>query len=137
MANKPKEKAVEEVSREAAEAPSKFIADLGSLMFYQIHGSKQPFESQPEPEKQHWYDLAVSAHLSIDKLNMMIAPRVEPEDVELKRNKNVRTLTNIIENFVKGLKTIKCPKCGTNAEIRPMIFPCTELANRIWNGEVK
>ena len=113
---------------------NQFMNDLSALTYYQINGSKIKFESLPEAEKNSYVKLAAGVLVSLDKMNKMVAPKVSAKQVETDNHKNVQLLTSIIENFVKGLKTIKCPKCGSNAEIRALIFPCTELAHRIWNG---
>lgn len=116
---------------------NKFVMEYGALIFYEKQGSKVSFESLPEAEKEQWYGLAVSSRIALDKMNKVVIDRSEHRsraEEELDRNKFVSRLTLIIHEFVKGLKMLKCPKCGSNAEVRGALFPCEELACRIWAG---
>lgn len=112
------------------------VYDFAALIYYGGKSKDLPkFETASESDQEFYSTIALAALIALDKMNKMVTVKVENKDVELNRNKNVFALTGIIENFVKNLKVIKCPKCGSHAEIRPLIFPCTELANRIWDGK--
>lgn len=113
-----------------------FTHELAALTYYKINGTKTQFEMLPEAERSTWYQLAGSVIVALDKMNKMVVAKKEVVDIESGRNKNINRLTEIIVNFVSGLKAIKCPKCGSNAELRALIFPSNELAHRIWDGEV-
>ena len=126
--------AMKAVADEAAQKRHKFISELAALTYYNIHGTKIKYESLPDSEQKGWRDIAAAVLVGLDKLNKMVVLKVTPQESEGVRNKNIEVLTKIIQDFVMGLKSIKCPKCGSEAELRPLIFPCTELAHRVWNG---
>lgn len=114
-----------------------FINDLASLTYYGIHGTKTAFESLPEAERDTWARMAGTVLISLDKLNKMVVVKVEPEETEERRLKNVALLKDIVSQFVQGVKTVRCPRCGSSADLRPALFPCEELAFRILEGKVK
>lgn len=115
-------------------AQNKFVGEFGELMYLNSVKSPKPFGSLLEEERQLWFGRAVAALISLDKMNKMVAPKRVQKDIEYDRNKNIGIMAQIISVFVSGIKTIKCPKCGSNAELRSKIFPCEELAARIWDG---
>lgn len=121
-------------------AKSKIVKELDqlpALMYYEMQGTKVPFEKLNEEEVSKWESLAVAALFSLSKMDKMIVKKVEQKVIEGDRNKNVNILTTIISDFVSNLKSIKCPKCGSTPEIRSLVFPSQELAFRIWDGGKK
>ncbi len=114
-----------------------FMEELAALTYYQVQGTKTPFESLPEAEKDTWAKMSGAVLVSLDKMNKMVAPKVTVEDAEARRNKNHGILTAIIRKFVEGIQTLRCPKCGSSAQTRAQLFPCEELAFRILDGDVK
>ena len=132
------EKAVITPKEELRQAPrDHFVFELASLAYYTLNGTTVIFDKLPEDEQEYWQKIAGASIIGLDKLNKMIVPKEEQADIELKRNKNINRLTVIIKDFLKGIKTVRCPKCGSNAEVRPLVFPCEELAHKIWDGGAK
>ena len=113
----------------------KFLNDLASLTYYDIHGSRVLFKDLPDAEQAVWMDTARSMVESLGKMNKKIVNYEEPAEIEANRNRNINRLTEIIQDFISGLKIIKCQKCGGNGEIRRGIFPSHELAHRIWGSK--
>lgn len=115
---------------------SKFIRDLASMLFYDGGGDGK-FEELSSGEQDHWFVLASSTVIVLDKMNYVVVPKENvpsPADAESRRNRTVNRMTKIIKEFLSDVKTAKCPQCGKNADLKGQIFPCEELATRIWNG---
>lgn len=116
---------------------NKFLIELGELIYLNsMNGDIIPFkEIGSEPQKL-WYGRAAAALISLDKLNKMIVPKVDKADLEQDRNKHIDRLTAIIDAFVRKVKTLRCPKCGSTADSRSALFPSKELSYRILDGGV-
>ena len=108
-----------------------FIKNLAILMYLSENDNGPKFEDLDDERKQIWKKRAVTVIVAIEKLNKMIVPKREREVAEKDFNEQVEQLTLSIEQFLEGIKTVKCPKCGGSADIKRALFPSKELAFRI------
>lgn len=105
---------------------------LGALIYYKIHGTKILFTSLPEAERKGWEEIAEAARIGLDQMGLSVVPYKAPQEVEANKMKNIDIITGIIENFVKKLNILKCPQCGKSDKVKLGLFPCRELAHKIW-----
>lgn len=101
--------------------------ELGALMYYEdpqvnTAGKLISFEKLHQDNQRVWIQRGAQCLSAVGKMNKILAPKVDPEAVRVERMKHLDILTNIIKEFVKGLKTTK-----------PEHFPCEELAHRIYD----
>ena len=103
--------------------PANFVKQFAALLYYagtENTPEQKQYEELEEKEQSPWLRQVLDILLAIDKLNMMLVKKVSQEESEQKERKNIEILTQIISDFVKGLKTTK-----------PSLFPSEELAHRI------
>jgi hypothetical protein len=94
--------------------------NLAALLFYDEKGITKQFEELPAEEQETWLFRATKILGLLDKLNLTVTKKQDPEEVRAKNEKAVETLTQLIKGFVKGLNNTK-----------PALFPAEELARRI------
>lgn len=112
-----------------------FVDDLAALMFVAEEGKGKNFKKLGKEKTRLWHTRAASALVALDKMNKQVVAKGKPRKEQiLDEQKTFNRLKDIIVEFVKGIKTVKCPRCKGEADIRPQLFPCTELAHRILAG---
>jgi hypothetical protein len=127
--NQVKPGAGEGIAKEAAIPAGKVEAPLhtriATLLYYDANAPKAAgalisFEKQTEEVQKPFLSQATRLLIAVDKLDLAIVKKVDPKIARELARKNLETLTAIIKEFVKGLKTTK-----------PGLFPAEELAHRI------
>ena len=106
-----------------AQKSTDIVFQIAALIYYDEHKKEKQFEELNAEEQKPFMARAVKFLQALDKLNKRVSDKVDPHEEFLRRQKNINILTEIVEKFVKGLKTT-----------RPEMFPAKELAMRIMNG---
>lgn len=99
------------------------VFNIAALLYYD-DGNKQSFEKQTEDVQKAYLEKSAKFLVILDKLGKQAGPKINEKEVEEKRARHIEILTDIIRNFVSGLKTTK-----------PAHFPHEELAHRILEGK--
>lgn len=115
----------------AEKKPQGLADQLGALIYFDsIKPEKRkeaiPFEKLTEAEQAPYTMQAIKVLQALDKLNLVAQPKSDRKKEIMTENQNLDILTDLIEKFVKGLKTTK-----------PGLFPSRELAARILQGPEK
>jgi len=76
------------------------------------------FDNLSSDEVKPYLAQAVRTLQAVDKLNLMLVTKKSEAERAETRKKNIETLTKLISEFIKKLKTTK-----------PDMFPCEELAH--------
>ena len=111
--------------------PQDLANQLGALIYFEgIKPDKRkdavPFEKLTEAEQEPFTIQAVRVLKALDKLGLVAQPKKDLQKDNLTEAQNLDNLTDLIEKFVKVLKTTK-----------PGLFPSRELAAQILLGPKK
>lgn len=105
-----------------AKTPTGIAQEFAACLYYYTHGSSKQFEKLTAEELKPWIGRGIKIIQHIDKLEMVLVPKVAQQVKQEDEVKHLEILTQIIENFVKKLNTTK-----------PELFPGRELAYCILN----
>lgn len=114
------------------------ITQLGALMYYDEERLKEPekpkkgkkkakkasFEELPSDIQDNWITRAENVLLALDKCNMKVIDKSAIVTHE-ERQKDLNTMTSIIEGFVKGIDFKKLNSSN--------YFPAQELAMKLYD----
>jgi hypothetical protein len=115
----------------AEKKPQGLADQLGALIYFEgIKPEKRKdamaFEKLTEAEQQPFIMQAIKVLQALDKLGLVAQPKPDKKKENATEAQNLDILTDLIEAFVKTLKTTK-----------PGLFPSRELAARILEGPKK
>ena len=103
---------------------------LAEMLYYTETQSTNDFNKLEQKEKDSYITRIERVLGCVDQMDLVLAPKVNPDIKKNAHLKNIQILTQIIDLFVKGDKNRKIKGLQTTA---PAFFPSGELAHRIFN----
>ncbi len=103
---------------------TEIVHQIGACLYYHVNGTDKQFEILTYNEQEPWLKMAMVVLQHLDKMDLVLVPRVRWQATEAKKPIDIIKLTELITKFTKKLNTTK-----------PALFPNEELAHRILERE--